>query len=649
MNEALQARQYHQKGDLASAAAYYVRAIQDRPEDPQIRHDYAVLLMQTRREADAIPVFRSVLDDSPARPDTVTALALCLRATGNIENGTEIANRAVALDSLNPVAWLVKGSLELQSGAATAAEVSLRRCLAIAPRLGEGWHYLGEALQAQYRWQEAAHAYRQAMAEQPTEVMNVAICAELSGQLDIARDGYLRMCHLMPERSDCLLRLAQTEAMMCEFEREAEVVAKLQSKLQQSALLPSDDCMEAFPLSYLRLPDEVVREAIERYANRVKSRANALPPLPLSVHGSSRQVIRLGYLSPDFGNHAVGGLLRGFFRTHDRNQFEVYGYSLRPYGDDTANYLRKEFDHFRDCESLSTHAVASMIRNDGIDVLIDLGGYTHGSRPEIAALRPAPLQLGWLGFIHGQQAPWLDGLLLDEQVLPEPATWPYSDTPVRIPGFMLPAGQMPIGTADRARFGLPPDVPLLASFNNSYKLDAELVLAWISILEGASDAHLLVYLPRYARAGFLRYWQRHGGSTSRLHLADRLPAAVQADRAASCDLFLDAFRYQAGATAIASVAAGLPILSRVGATPLARLSLSLNRFLGLDSLVCSSTEAYVERALTLIHSSGALAQLRESMHEAMSRSRLLDPRRTSLAIEQTIIRVMNDKSLVSDD
>ncbi|HSX65700.1 MAG TPA: hypothetical protein VLF15_13280, partial [Pseudoxanthomonas sp.] len=334
-------------------------------------------------------------------------------------------------------------------------------------------------------------------------------------------------------------------------------------------------------------------------------------------------------------------------RAHDRGRFEVYGYSLRSHADDTAECLRGEFDHFRNFESLATHTAASMIRNDEVDILIDLGGYTYGSRPEIAALRPAPLQVGWLGFIHGQQAPWLDGVLLDAQILPESAMWPYLDTPVRMPGFMFPAGPMPTGTADRAGFGLPEGVPLLASFNNSYKLDAELVLAWINILQRAPDAHLLVYLPPYSHAGFLRYWQLHGGDAARVHLAGRLPASEQANRAASCDLFLDAFRYQAGATAIASVAAGLPILSRAGATPLARLSASLNQFLGLESLVCTSTETYVERALTLIRSPDELTALRRSMKEAISRVRLLDPRRASLMIEQAVVRMLDAKYPVS--
>lgn len=638
MNDAGRARELHQCGELATAAPHYLRAIASRPDDLQLRHDYAVLLMQSRREAEAVPVLDHVLERSPARADTATVLALCLRAAGDLGRAREAATRAIMLDHRNPLPLLIKGSIELAAGGATEAETALRRCLEIAPRLTEAWHYLGESLQAQRRWAEAIQAYRRILVEQPTEVMNIAICAELAGDLETARDGYRRMCALRPERSDCLARLAQVEAMMCEFEAEKATVARLESKLLHPDRLPSDDYVEGFPLSFLPLSDSAKRVALERYAGRVKARAGVLPPLPPPPLRNDDGRIRIGYLSADFGNHALGRLLCGLFKAHDRNRFTVNGYSLRTHADTTAERIRAEFDRFQDCESMPSDVLARLIREDDVDVLVDLGGYTQGARPEVLALRPVRVQLGWLGFIHGQEASWLDSIVLDWQAFPEGASWPYSDAVMRIPGLMLPAGSMPSGTADRVRFGLPQHVPLLASFNNSYKLDEALVLAWVRILQRAPRAHLLVYLPRYARAGFLRHWQGFGGDAARLHFAGRLPIAEQADRAASCDLFLDAFRYQAGATAIASAASGLPILCRAGTTPLARLSVSLNHFLGLEELICADTATYIERAARLANTPSDLHGLRERMLEAIPQSRLFDPRRTAAAIEDIILR-----------
>ncbi|WP_368561722.1 tetratricopeptide repeat protein [Pseudoxanthomonas sp. UTMC 1351] len=643
MDDAEQARSFHQRGDFVAAARHYLIAIDAAPDDLQIRHDYAVLLMQCRREADALPMLESILTASPSRPNTTTVLALCLRAMRDIDRGLKISYRATKLSPGNPLTWLARGSLEMACGDAAAAETSLRRCLSMAPAFGEAWHYLGESLQAQGRWREAAQAYRNAMIEQPSDVMNVAICAELSGQMDIARQGYERMHHLHPERGDCLMRLAQIEAMMCDFEAEQTTSRKLESKLADASLLAHDDIAEVFPLSFLPLSDASKRVALERYARRVTDHVRSFSS-PGQAAPRQGIPLRLGYLSPDFGNHAVGSLLRGLFKAHDRDRFQVFGYSLRAYKDEIALHIHEEFDVYRNCQSIRSDQLAKIIHNDGIDALIDLGGYTQGSRPEVLALRPAPLQLGWLGFIHGQQAPWLDGVILDEQLLPKGFQWPYSDRVVYASGFSLPAAPMASGTRDRARFGLPEHVPVLASFNNSYKFNEELLTAWIEILGRAPQAHLLVYLPQHAREGFQRNWSRLGGSSARLHFAEKLPAGEHADRMASCDLFLDAFRYQAGATAIAAAAANLPVLSRVGETPLARLSVSLNRFLGLEDLVCADTAAYIERAAFLANSPESLESLRKEMRCAVQRTGLFDQRRSASAIEDIVIRHLDRKN-----
>ena len=146
----------------------------------------------------------------------------------------------------------------------------------------------------------------------------------------------------------------------------------------------------------------------------------------------------------------------------------------------------------------------------------------------------------------------------------------------------------------------------------------------------------MLYLPDHARPGFLATWQALGGERERLHLVGRLPFAQQADRAASCDLFLDAFRYQAGSTGLAAIAAGLPLLCRAGETPLARLSVSLNRFLGLDELVCQDSAAYIERACALARP-GAIADLRQRLQAASRDRGLFDPARAARALERLVL------------
>lgn len=677
------ARELHRQGRLAEAIAAYRAAVQRQPADPRLRHDYGLALMQSGHFQEAADQFRLVLAGHSQARESRLLLALCLRARGAHQAALEQARQLPAHGPHAAVIDLVIGSCQVALGAAAAGEPALRRTLALEPRNAEAWHWLGQALQAQGRWPEAAHAYRQALPGNPDELANLALCAEHAGDPAQALAAWQQMCRRHPRRADLHLRLAHVQAQMCLMADEAATTRTLDTLLCDPQPLAPEDRPEAFPLSWLPLSMPARQRGLARYRERIQARVAAwtgpaagtgdgattidprtdpgadpastpvpghpadtgsmattapatpaTPSRPPATPADRR--LRIGYLSPDFGDHAVGRLLAGHFAAHDARRFAVYGYGLRRHSGPLAKALRDSFQVYRDCSGLGSQVIAEQIRADGIQVLIDLGGYTHGARPEIAALRPAPHQFTWLGFIHGLDAPWFEGNLLDAGVLPEGAHWPFREPALALPGTLFPASPLPAGRPDRARFGLPPERFLFASFNNSYKLDQALLTAWQQILAQAPQADLVLYLPEHARAGFLATWRALGGDPSRLHLVGRLPFAEQADRAASCDLFLDAFRYQAGSTGIAAIAAGLPLLCRAGATPLARLSVSLNRFLGLDGeLVCADTERYIQRALALAEP-GAIGDLKTRLAAAARATGLFDPARATRALEQLV-------------
>ena len=633
VDDAFEARRLHHAGQLPAAAERYRAAMAANPGDAMLAHDYAMLRMQTGDFAGALALLRDIPVDAACHPQALLARAHAHRALGQLADGIEAASEAARLMPVHPIPWLLLGSQQVMAGQHAEAEAGLRRALSIAPDLAEAWHYLGESLQARARHADAAAAYRQAARAQPTEALNIGICAELQGDLDAARGWYLEMERLAPGRLDTLVRLAHVCAQLCRMDESDAVVARIRALDAAQGGGPLPPGIEPFPLTYLPLPDDFKQRALAAHARPVLARAAAMPALPAAPATAAR--LRLGYVSPDLGRHAVGTLLRHHLEAHDRSRFEVTAYSLRRFDDPVAAGIASGVEHFVDASEWSDHALARRIREDGIDVLIDLGGYTHGARPAALAMRPAPLQLGWLGLIHAQEAPWLDGIILDETSAPADAPWPYRDRVHRMRSPLLPGWPLPRPTADRARFGLPAEVPLLASFNNGYKLDRALVDAWARILDGAPEARMLVFLREpQARPGFMAAWQAAGGDASRLQLVDTVPFDAQRVRAASCDLFLDAFRYQAGATGVMSMAAGLPILGLAGSHPLSRMGNALNHHLGLDELVASDIPAYIARATELANAPARLAKLRARMAERLDAGDLLSPRRTAAEIER---------------
>ncbi len=595
--------------------------------------------MQARREAEAVSLIDDPVTLEQGDADTLSILALCLRAMGRYDRSGDIAERITLREPTLSLGWLLQGSAQVRQGRFRDAEASLRRCIGIEQALFEAWHYLGESLQAQGRWDEAIAAYATSAQQMPADAFNVALCHEYAGRIELAERHYSAVQRMMPRRADVLARLAYAQAMLCLHDREPSSSSALADVLDRP--LADDDAPEPFVLAVLDLDVATKAAALGRHSSRIRRSIEPLPPTRPARRPDGR--IHIAYLSADLGPHAVGELSCCHFAAHDRGRFRVSAYSLRSHQGEAAEVIRTGVDSFVECDGLGDEAVAEAIRADGVDVLIDMGGFTHGARPAVLARRPSPLQLGWLGFIHGHQAPWLDALLLDRHVWPGSRHWPYEDRIMLLEGCLFPGSPVAPGTRDRARFGLPEDVAVLASFNNTHKLSAPLIQAWSTILGLAPEAHLMVYVPNSARKGFLRQWDSAGGPAERLHMVEQISAKAQADRAASCDLFLDAFRYQGGATAMNAIGNGLPVLSRAdGESPLARLSLSINRFLGMDELVCDGLDSYVELAAAFANDSGRLSRVRAKLQERAVSCGLFDPRRVASSIEQGILSTFGE-------
>jgi protein O-GlcNAc transferase len=628
--------QWHRLGQFAEADAGYRRLIAATPVDAALRHDHAVLLMQHGR-ADAAAAHLEALVRQPTpfgRSEFL--LAMLYRDGGRVGEALGLLDRFLLRAPDDAWALALAGALRTRAGDAKAGEVALRRALALYPDLPEAQHDLGITLHRQRRWDEACDAYRQALRATPDDCLlrhNFARCLESRGDLDQAADAYAALVARWPRRIDLWLSLAGLHAQRCDFDAEARSVAAIEALVVDAGA--GAEAPEAFPLTFLPLSLTARRALLAQCA------AASSGPVP-TIHseaspGGEGRRLRLGYLSADFGQHAVGVLVQDLFAAHDRERVEVHGYSLRHHDDTVAATIRSGCDVYREFDGVATRDIAAGIARDGIDVLIDLGGYTEGARPQVLALRPAPLQFGYLGFIHDYGAEWIDGVLMDDCVDAGPHVG-ATDRRLHLCGLMLPAPRRiaPHATATRADFGLPEGL-LFASFNNSYKLDRELIDAWIEISRRVPAASFVVYVPEVARARLAAAWVDRGGVAHALHLVAKLPAAAHRQRATLCDLFLDAFRYQGGATGIAAIDAGLPILSREGATPLARLGVSLNRFLGLDELVCIDTSSYIDRACELAQAPQRLQELRTQISAAVESRRLFDPRRVAAAIEDVAL------------
>jgi tetratricopeptide (TPR) repeat protein len=372
-------------------------------------------------------------------------------------------------------------------------------------------------------------------------------------------------------------------------------------------------------LAFVSLLLPTTQEQRHALARTVASKIEArCPPLP-SPRISASAPKRIGIVSPDFHEHLNAHILLPLFELLDRRRFELYAYSLGPDdGSEIRARIRRAAHRFRDLRFLDSRAAAEQIRRDGIDVLLDLGGYSSGARFDIAAFRPAPVQALYLGFSGTLGSRCLDYVIADRTVLPlEEATF-WSEAPVYLPhtwflyDFRKPPAALP--RAARANYGLPADAFVFCAFHRAEKIEPESFDLWMRVLRQVPASVLWLYADEErVRERVRREASHRGVEPQRLVFTAREPRAAYLARFPLSDLLLDSLQHNATTTACDAFSAGVPMLTLRGKTFTSRIGESLLRAAGLSELVAPDKVAYVELAAQLASDRERLNTLRRTL------------------------------------
>lgn len=346
--------------------------------------------------------------------------------------------------------------------------------------------------------------------------------------------------------------------------------------------------------------------------------------------------IRLGYLSNDFHDHATALLLIETLEAHDRSRFELHAYS---YGKDDGREmrarLRRTFDHFNDISALSDREAAQAVYADGIDILIDLKGFTGESRTSILALRPAPIQVNYLGY-PGTLGPGLcDYIITDAFCTPPGSAQDYSESFACLPNAYQPRGRS--GVIERApsriAAGLPEEGFVFCCFNQSFKFTPEIFDVWCRLLGSVPDSVLWLLASREAEANLRNEARKRGVAGSRLIFAPDLSQPRHLGRLHLADLVLDTAPYGAHTTASDALFAGVPMVTRPGPTFPSRVAGSLLHAVGLSELVVEEGGDYFDLAFALAMDAERLGKLRTKLAGNRASAPLFDVAAYTLALE----------------
>ena len=351
--------------------------------------------------------------------------------------------------------------------------------------------------------------------------------------------------------------------------------------------------------------------------------------------------IRLGYLSGEFRDTSTMSLLALTIENHDRERFELHAFSFGPDSDGPMRRrLRRAFDYFHEMSALPNEVIARQIARSNIDILIDLNGYLKPNRVAIVARRPAPIQISFLGWPATSGAPFIDYIIADRFVAPEPA-W-FTERILNLDCYMpTDNSKAEPKRRDRSEFGLPGDAIILCSMNNSWKLTSTMFALWCDILREVPQTVLLQAVPNGEVERRLKSFMQRRGLADRLIIAPKIDFDEHIDRVGTVDLGLDSFPYGGHTTTCDTLWAGVPVVTCHGGTFASGVATSLLNAVGLPELSTSSLAEYKALVLALCHDRPRLEALKAQLNATRHSSRLFDNKRYTSGLEASLIELVS--------
>jgi predicted O-linked N-acetylglucosamine transferase (SPINDLY family) len=533
---------------------------------------------------------------------------------GEAEAALAALEAGLALDSARP------GLLSARTLALTAlkrdneAIVAARAALAADPENPPVFNALAVSLQRLGGFSEALAAIDRAVVGAPGEsayrAHRAALLTLLNRPADAARDLEV-LFELNPAHPRLAGDLMWARRQTCDWREDAALDMLVRAELKLGRI-------GVAPFAALALFDLPV---LHRRCAELSAPSSLAPPVwPARPPGDR---IRVAYLSSDLHEHATARLLAGVLEAHDRTRFEIHAVSYGPAtGGAMQARLRAACEYWMEARELSDAEIALKCREQGIDIAVDLKGYTQDGRPGILACRAAPVHVSWLGY-PGTLGAHADVVLADAVTIPLGAESTWSEQVVRLPHYQPNDGlTAAIPALNRADAGLPQDGHVFCCFNNPAKITPELFAAWMEILRRDSGAVLWLYAGAPGAADNLRAHARGAGiEPSRLIFAEPAPHKDHLARHALADLVLDTWPYGAHTTASDALRMGVPVVTLPGASFASRVGASLLTAIEMTDLIATSQADYVAKALAFV----ADPVLKRRVAEAVQRSTLFNP------------------------
>lgn len=562
-----------------------------------------------------------VLDHDPYNHEALCWMGQSYQMEQNPHRALEFLAKGLQLKSDYQPGWNMLGGVYQSVGRQHESEGCFMRALAIEPLQPLAWNNLANTYLDGQVLDEAEHVMKVALQLNPNDPSlwnNLGNILSAARRLKEAREAFRKTLEVYPGYEAVLINLAGVESHFGNLDRSIAL-------LRQVLHLPGSRTNLLFFANYH--PDwtgeqvfELYREVTQRFPERLYfDYANSL---------QAQRRLRIGYVSPDFRHHVCALFIEPLLRNHDRSKVEVFAYSLTRREDAVTERFIGHVDHWRHCVGISDQAIAERIREDDIDILVDLAGHTGNNRLQIFALKPAPVQVSWwMGFAFGTGLSQVDYFLADEQMLPHGCESSFAESLWRMPApavaYCAPAHMesavvepLPALTNGYITFG---------SLTRPVRLNHRVIRAWSELLKRVPGSRLMLDSGSFQDESLCEHYQalfaKQGIEAERLLLGYTSPATAALTQ---MDIALDCFPHNSGTTLYESLWMGLPVVSLRDRPSMGRVGALILHGMGRDEWIADTESEYLDKLVALANDVPALANIRAGLREEMRASRLCD-------------------------
>ena len=610
---------------FAEAKSLASRAIAEDKGNSEAYLVLGLVELQYKNAAEAIKFFDKAIEFKPDLAEAWTNKGVTLNDLRRYEEALAHYDKAIQVKPDYAEAWLNRGVTLNNLRRCNEALAHYDKAIELKPDYAEAWSNKGVTLNDLQRFDEALVHYQRAVELKPGYAKgwyNRGVTYAELKKYDEAVASFDQAVRLNPDLDFLAGEAVYIRMKVCDW---GDFNSQTENLLARVARAES----ASTPFAVLALS---VSEAINAKAAQVWAKEKC-PPGISNVDFINRTAksgkIRLGYFSSDYQNHAISFLIAGLFELHDKSRFELTAFSLGPdKNDETRRRVVSAFDRFVDVRDKSDQEVAQLSGKLGVDIAIDLNGFTHHARSGIFACRAAPIQVNYLGYPGSMGAEYIDYIVADKTIIPESNRPFFSEKIVYLPHTYQVNDSRKL-VADkiftRSELGLPESGFVFCCFNNNHKINPSTFDSWMRILERVGNSVLWLFEDNPAAAKNLRKEAvKRRISADRLVFARAMNLPEHLARHRLADLFLDTLPYNAHTTASDALWSGLPVLTLIGNTFAGRVAASLLNAIQLPELITTTREEYEAAAVELANTPSKLGRIREKLADNRLTAPLFD-------------------------